>query len=180
LSTEHLMDCQPTLTGPTLLLRPLRADDFDALYAVARDPLIWAQHPNHDRWQEPVFRAFVAEALAGQGCLVAIERATGRVIGSSRYHAYDAERSEVEIGWSFLERAHWGGRTNGEMKRLMLDHAFQFVERVIFVIGPDNYRSRHAVEKIGAVLDHVRADPLKGERVVYAITREGWAARQPE
>ncbi len=171
-------DLQPTLEGDLVALRPLRPDDFDALYAVARDPLLWAQHPNADRWQEPVFRAFVADALAGRGALVVIERATGRVIGSSRYHGHDAGRSEVEIGWSFLERRHWGGRTNGEMKRLMLDHAFQFVARVIFVIGPENHRSRHAVEKIGAMLDHVRADPLKGERVVYAITRDAWRTRQ--
>ena len=103
-------DPQPTLRGDLLELRPLRADDFDALFAVAADPLIWEQHPDSDRCQEPVFRAFFAEALASGGALVAIDRADGRVIGSSRFHGYDPAAGVVEIGWTFLARAFWGGR----------------------------------------------------------------------
>ena len=161
------LDRQPNLHGPLLELRPLRADDFPALFEVASDPLIWEQHPEWHRYQEPTFRAFFAEALASGGALVAIDRATGRIIGSSRYHGYDPGRRVVEIGWTFLSRACWGGRYNGEMKRLMLEHAFQFVGRVIFVIGPENRRSRRAVEKIGAVLVEGSALP---DKVVYELT----------
>lgn len=164
------LDRQPTLVGELLELRPLRSDDFDALFQVASDPLIWEQHPERTRHEEPVFRVFFGEALASGGALVALDRATGAVIGSSRYHAYDPERREVEIGWSFLARRYWGGRYNGEMKRLMLEHAFGWVDRVIFVIGPENARSRRAVEKIGGVLAGATVDTLGRARVVYEIT----------
>ncbi len=163
-------DPQPVLRGERIELRPLRADDFDALYAVASDPLLWEQHPARDRWQETVFRALFAESLASGGALVAIERASGRIIGSSRFHAHDPARSEVEIGWTFLARAHWGGVTNGEMKRLMLAHAFRSVRSVVFVVGIGNLRSQRAVEKLGARREGTRREPDGRESVVYRIT----------
>lgn len=170
-----LFDRQPLLRGDLLELRPLRADDFDALFRVAADPLIWEQHPERHRYQEATFTAFFAEALASGGALVAIDRATGQVIGSSRYHGHDAQRRVIEIGWTFLARAYWGGRYNGEMKRLMLEHAFRSVSRVIFVIGPENRRSQRAVEKIGGVRAGTTTDDHGRERVVYELTPERYA-----
>ena len=163
-------DRQPCLAGELLELRPLRADDFEALFRVAADPLIWEQHPERNRYQEATFRAFFQEALASGGALVALDRDTGQIIGSSRYHGYDAERSVIEIGWSFLARAYWGGRYNGEMKRLMLEHAFRSVARVMFIIGPDNRRSQRAVEKIGGVRAGMTTDVHGRDRVVYELT----------
>ncbi|MDH4044225.1 MAG: GNAT family N-acetyltransferase [Gemmatimonadota bacterium] len=163
-------DLQPVLTGDLLELRPLRPEDWPALYAVASDPLIWEQHPSSDRFKEEVFRVFFDEALASAGALVAIDRSDGRVIGSSRFHGYDAARSEIEIGWSFLARSHWGGRYNGEMKRLMLVHAFRFVDRVIFLVGLTNLRSQRGVEKIGATRRGLGADGAGRESVVYEIS----------
>jgi len=154
------------------MLRPLRADDFDALFAVAADPLVWEQHPAHDRWREEVFRSFFQEALASGGALVAIDVRDGAVIGSSRFHAYDAARGEVEIGWTFLARTYWGGHYNGEMKRLMLRHAFQYVERVVFLVGPENRRSQRAMEKVGGVRTGMRRDASGQESVVYTITAD--------
>ena len=175
------MDRQPHLTGATLALRPLRVEDWQVLYAVACDPLIWEQHPAHDRWQEPVFRGFFAEALASGGTIVVIERASGAIIGSSRWHGFDpTDGGRVEIGWTFLARAHWGGRTNRELKQLMLTHAFGWVERVIFRIGEANTRSRIACERIGAVLLADTDEAMMGGRLVrhvhYALTREAFAA----
>jgi RimJ/RimL family protein N-acetyltransferase len=169
------METQPHLIGELIELRPLQREDWDALFAVASDPLIWELHPARDRYQEPVFREFFAEALASGGALVAIDRATQQIMGSSRYFGFDTEKSEVEIGWTFLARAYWGGRYNGEMKRLMLDHAFRFVENVVFLIGPENWRSRRAVEKIGGVQieDRTAVDANGNEKisVVYRIQR---------
>lgn len=168
-------ELQPRLTGDLLDLRPLVPEDFDALFAVASDPLIWEQHPDSDRFKEEVFRAFFRGAMESGGALVAIDRATGRVIGSSRYFGYDEAASEVEIGWSFLARSHWGGVYNGEMKRLMLRHAFRFVDNVVFLIGPENWRSRKAVEKIGGVLIGTRTNTVGRESVVYRITKAAFA-----
>ena len=164
-------DPQPTLIGTLLELRPLTADDFDDLYAVARDPLIWEQHPAKDRSQPEGFRRFFDEALRCGGTLIAVNRQDGRVIGSSRYHGYDPVAGEVEIGWTFLARSHWGGRYNGEMKRLMLDHAFRFVGRVLFLVGITNYRSQHAVENIGGVRVGARPDANGRDSYVYQIDR---------
>lgn len=167
-----MFDLQPVLKGDRVLLRPLREEDWDSLYAVASDPLIWAMHPAPDRWKEPIFRTFFVDALAGGAAFAILDPATGRIIGSTRYHGYHPERSEVEIGWTFLARSHWGGAVNGEMKRLMLDHAFRFVDSVLFFIGPENWRSRRAVEKIGGVLDGT-AMRFGRESVVYRIRRAG-------
>lgn len=163
-------ELQPILKGKLLELRPLRADDFEELYAVASDPLIWEQHPQKDRCQEEVFRDFFCEALESGGALVAIDANDRKIIGSSRYNGYSETQSEIEIGWTFLARSHWGGTYNGEMKRLMLEHAFKFVDHVIFVIGPENLRSQRAVEKIGGVRMNTRSDPRNRGNVVYQIT----------
>jgi N-acetyltransferase len=162
-------DHQPVLKGKLVELRPLRSEDFDDLYAVASDPLIWEQHPVRNRHEEAVFRDFFREALASGGALVAIDSEAQQVIGSSRFHAYNEERSEVEIGWTFLARSHWGGLYNGEMKRLMLQHAFRFVDRVVLLIGPQNLRSQRAAEKIGGVRVGSRPDGSGQDRYVYEL-----------
>jgi RimJ/RimL family protein N-acetyltransferase len=162
-------DLQPFLEGERLSLRPLRPEDFLDLYAVASDPLIWEQHPNKDHHTEVVFREFFREALESGGALIAVDSRDGRVIGSSRFHGYDGGKSEIEIGWTFLARSHWGGVYNGEMKRLMLRHAFRFVKSVIFLIGPQNVRSQRAIEKIGGVRVGTRADSSGRESLVYRI-----------
>jgi len=166
-------DLQPTLTGDLIELRPLRLDEFDELYRAARDPLIWEQHPEPMRHEREVFRRYFDSAIESKGAFAVIDRRSGRIIGSSRY--WNLDEHEVEIGWTFLERAYWGGEYNGEMKRLMIEHAFRFVERVVFVIGEENERSRKAVEKIGATFlrrgDRVAPDGTVRRNVVYGLTR---------
>lgn len=164
------VDLQPVLHGELVRLRPLRPDDWEALVAVASDPLIWEQHPAADRYKEDVFRTFFHEALESGGAFVIIDARDGRVIGSSRYHGYDEAARAVEIGWTFLARSHWGGACNGELKQLMLRHAFGFVERVIFLVGPENRRSQRALEKIGAVRAGSRINERGEESFVYEIT----------
>ncbi len=165
---------QPHLAGDLVQLRPLRPGDWENLFAVASDPLLWEQHPARDRCTEPVFRRFFRGTLESGGALAVIDRATQRIIGHSRYSGYDAAEREVEIGGTFLARSHWGGKYNGEMKRLMLDHAFRFVDRVLFLIGSDNTRSQRAIEKLGGIRTGRRDCDLDGrtiEHVIYQIRR---------
>lgn|SRR5262249_2953661 len=143
-------DLQPNLKGELVELRPLRPEDWDALFAVASDPLIWEQHPERDRYEKDVFQVFFREALESGGAFVVIDRSSQQIIGSTRFYGYDPEKSEIEIGWTFLARKYWGGRYNAEMKRLLLNHAFKFVETVMFFVGEKNFRSQKAMEKIGA------------------------------
>ena len=174
-----VLDRQPNLSSAQVALRPLTADDGAALYAVAADPLIWAGHPAHDRWQEPVFRRFFDEALASGGALVAIDPATGAIIGSSRYDHDRAEAGEIEIGWTFLARSRWGGATNAAIKALMIGHALKSVDRVIFLIGETNLRSCRAMEKIGGVLTPRHHDAMMNgaavRHLIYAIDAKALA-----
>ena len=172
-------DLQPTLKGERLELRPLRAEDFNDLYTVASDPPIWEQHPVKDRYKEDVFRAFFREALHSGGALIATDTNDGRVIGSSRFHGNNEDADEIEIGWTFLARSHWGGVYNGEMKRLMLRHAFRFVSNVIFLVGPENFRSQKAVEKVGGFRVGSRPDAGGRDSFIYRISASTFAATTP-
>ena len=146
-------DLQPNLKGELIELRPLTLDDWDDLFAVASDPLIWEQHPESDRYKEEIFKVFFREALECRGAFVIVDTTSQQIIGSTRFYGYDPEKSEIEIGWTFLARKYWGGRYNRELKQLMLDHAFKFVESVVLLVGENNIRSQKATEKIGGIRD---------------------------
>jgi RimJ/RimL family protein N-acetyltransferase len=168
-------DMQPELIGETLHLRPLTETDRVAMTAAASDPLIWELHPARDRHLPEKFHPYFDKLLAMGGTLVVIDRASSDIIGWSSYGELKPETREVEIGWTFLTRAYWGGETNREMKRLMLVHAFGFVDTVVFRIAPDNLRSRRAIEKIGGILTDRPAEIIFEGRalphVVYRIEK---------
>lgn len=175
------MNRQPVLEGERLRLRPLKPDDWQAMFAIACDRDLWARHPSHNRWQEPIFRAFFEDALEQGGALAIIEKETDRLIGSSRFQNHDtAEGGVVEIGWTFLARDCWGTGLNAEAKRLMLAHAFDYVARVVFSVGADNVISRRAMTKIGGRLTGdtwiVERAGVPVEHVRYEITREQFAS----
>jgi len=166
-TTVIQIDLQPYLVGELIELRPMRPEDWGELFAVAADPLIWEVHPARDRYKEERFREYFQDGLQSGGALVAVDRKTAKIIGATRYYWYGPDQNELEIGWTFLARSHWGGVYNGEMKRLMLDYAFQFVDRVIFLIGIDNIRSQKAMKKIGGVLTERRV-----QRTLHGVTFE--------
>ncbi len=148
-------DFNPVLMGSSIYLRPLVADDFEALYAAASDPKIWAQHPEPTRYQRDVFeQRFFKGALVSGSAFVVVDNTNERIIGSSRFYEWDKDKAEVAIGFTFLACDYWGGATNAEMKQLMLQHAFKWASLVWLHIGVDNWRSRKAAEKIGAQFSH--------------------------
>lgn len=163
-------DLQPTLKGNLLRLRPLKPEDFEALFAVSSDPLIWEMHPEKNRYQRDVFEKFFAAAIESRGAFAAIDSQSGEVIGSSRFTAFNPEKKSIEVGYTFLARKCWGKGYNREMKTLMLNHAFRFVENVFFYIGEKNHRSRRAIEKIGARLLEMRErQPREGAQYFSAV-----------
>jgi RimJ/RimL family protein N-acetyltransferase len=168
-------DRQPALQGTLVELRPLRPSDFEALYAAASDPLLWEQHPESDRYKREVFEKFFEKAMESKGALAIVDPKTGRIIGTSRYYNYNPDQREVAIGYTFVERAFWGAGYNPEAKKLMLDYAFRFVDRVYFEVGEGNLRSRKAMENIRAKLagrtELQLWDGTMHPFVVYAITR---------
>lgn len=169
-----------SIVGELIELRPLQAEDFDALYRVASDPLIWAQHPSPTRYQEAVFRQWFDEAMKSESVLVVIDRASHQVVGSSRYYEFNEKTREVAIGYTFLAREKWGGGVNGELKRLMLTHAFQWVDTVWFHIAGQNVRSQRAMEKIGGTFSHTSIKQLAvgtQENFFYKIERATFERR---
>lgn len=163
-------DKQPTLEGELIILRPISEDDFDDLFNAASDPKIWEQHPAWDRYKKEIFEQFFEDALETESAFVILDSASNKIIGSSRYYGYNQEEDEIEIGWSFLSRAYWGGRYNQETKKLLLAHAFKFVKKVVFLVGPENYRSCKAMEKIGGKTVGIRKNALGVESLIYQIT----------
>jgi len=172
------MDYQPTLEDDLIFLRPMREDDFDMLYNVAKDPLIWQQHQCKDRYKKENFREFFTDSMGSNGALIAIDKSTNEIIGSSRFKPVNDTANAVEIGWSFLSRKYWGGQYNKSMKKLMLDYAFGFVEGVVFYIDMNNIRSQKAVEKIGGrrvIENNLRHLASNRETDwTYRINKEDW------
>ena len=144
------VNLQPTLENEFVKIRPLTKSDFEELYTVASDPLIWEQHPNPDRYKRAVFETFFKGAIESGGAFIIFDKQTNEVIGSSRYYDYDEKNKSILIGYTFFARNHWGGKYNSSVKQLMIQHAFQFVDTVIFHIGANNIRSQKAIERIGA------------------------------
>ncbi|GLQ31770.1 GNAT family N-acetyltransferase [Litoribrevibacter albus] len=163
----------PVLSNRLVKVRPLVSSDFEGLYAVASDPLLWAGHPAKNRYQRDIFEAWFDDALASDTALVILDQRLDRIIGSTRFYTLPSECSEVAIGYSFIARSHWGGEYNRAVKALMLNYAFQSVDRVWFHIDPDNVRSRTATQKFGA--EYSRTDELDG--VLYdwfELSKERW------
>lgn len=143
-------DLQPSLQDSLIEIRPLIASDFEELYAVASDALIWEQHQNKDRYVRENFTAFFNESIASKGALTLRDLDSQKIIGSSRFKCIDEEEGIVEIGWSFLSRDYWGGSYNKAFKRLMINYALQSQAAVVFYVNNLNYRSQRAMEKLGA------------------------------
>jgi RimJ/RimL family protein N-acetyltransferase len=172
------MNLQPTLTNHLLILRPLAQKDFEGLYAVAKDPLIWAQHPCKDRYKKEVYSDFFIDSIASKGAFVIIEKSSQKIIGSTRFKKINHLENAIEIGWSFLSRDKWGGLYNKSMKKLLIDYAFEHLDYIIFYIAKDNIRSQKAVEKLGGKrviephLQHfIKKDSLNW---TYLISKEDW------
>lgn len=173
-------DLQPTLENGLIKVVPLKESDFEALFAVASDPLIWEQHPNKDRYKREVFENFFKGAIESRGAFIVYEKETNKIVGSSRYYELDEEHSSVAVGYTFIAREFWGKGHNRALKTLMLDYAFQFVDKVILHIGATNFRSQKASEKLGAIKISEIEVAYYGEPVkwnfVYQIDKANWVA----
>lgn len=172
---------QPTLENEFIKIAPLKEEDFETLYGIASDPLIWEQHPNKDRYKREVFETFFKGAMESQGAFLVFDHQTGKPIGSSRYYELDEEKKTIAIGYTFIARDHWGGTYNPALKNLMMEHAFQQVDAVIFHIGALNLRSQKAMEKLGGKKIAELEMEYYGEpnklNFVYEIRKENWLAQ---
>ncbi|MES2514424.1 MAG: GNAT family N-acetyltransferase [Bacteroidota bacterium] len=176
-----MFNLQPTLESEFIRIEPLQLSDFERLFKVASDPLIWEQHPNKDRYKREVFETFFKGAIESGGAFLVFDNKTNEVIGSSRFYDFDAEHNQVLIGYTFFARSRWGSIYNLALKSLMINHAFQFVNSMVFHVGAGNIRSQKAIEKLGAMKVGELEVEYYGESVklnfVYEIKKEDWVAK---
>ncbi|MGX7666929.1 GNAT family N-acetyltransferase [Flavobacterium pedocola] len=172
------MNLQPILENDIVKLSPLKETDFEALYQVASDPPIWEQHPNKDRYKREVFQNFFEGAMASGGAFLILDKEKNVAIGSTRFYDYNESEKSILIGYTFYARAYWGSTYNPQVKKLMLDYAFQFLDKVYFHIGALNIRSQKAIERLGAakvrtieVAYHGEPEKLNFE---YVIEKQNW------
>lgn len=175
------MDLQISLENDHILARPLKEDDFEMLYQVASDPLIWDQHPNPNRYQKTEFQNFFKGAIESGGAYIVFDKENGEAIGSSRYYGWNPADKSILIGYTFFSRKFWGKNKNHDLKTLMLEHAFTFAEKVIFHIGANNIRSQKSIEKLPVHKVGEEIVEYYGEtaklNIVYEIEKQDWKIR---
>ena len=169
---------QQVLENDKVRIHPLTENDFEQLYSIASDPLIWEQHPNKDRYKREVFENFFKGALESKGAFLVFDRITDKLIGCSRFYEYSKEHNSIMIGYTFFARDYWGGKHNPSLKKLMLDYVFQFVDKVFFHVGASNVRSQKAMEKLGAKKVRELQVEYYGEpertNIEYVIEKSEW------
>jgi RimJ/RimL family protein N-acetyltransferase len=170
------MNLQNELSNNELLLQPLSTSDFERLYIIASDPLIWEQHPNPDRYKREVFQVYFEGAIESKGAYLILDQKMNEVIGCTRFYDYDREKSSILIGYTFFSRSCWGKGINQRVKQIMLDYIFQFVDKVYFHIGANNIRSQIAIERLGAIkvrsIDIAYHGEVSHINFEYLITKE--------
>jgi len=166
------MNLQPTLANEIITIKPIQKEDFEALFAIASDELLWEQHPNKDRYKKEVFQLFFENAIQSKGAFIVINNKTNEIIGSSRYYEFNEVEKSIVIGYTFISRAFWGKNYNSSLKELMINYAFQFVNKVYFHVGETNYRSQKAVEKLGAIkIGEIKSENLSKINWVYQLKK---------
>jgi RimJ/RimL family protein N-acetyltransferase len=175
---KTIINWQPEILEDNIVkLIPIAESDFENIFKVASDPLIWEQHPTKDRYKREVFQLYFDGAISSKTAFLIIDKSSDKIIGSTRYYDYKPDNSSIAIGFTFLSREYWGGLYNKSSKRLLLDYAFRFVDKVYFHIGATNLRSQLATMKIGAkkvnevYIDHHGHNQLHYE---YLIQKQEW------
>jgi RimJ/RimL family protein N-acetyltransferase len=173
-----MFDLQPTLKNEIVKVEPLAPNDFEALFKVASDPLIWEQHPQPDRYKKEVFQNYFDGAIESKGALLIRKTESNEIIGATRFYDYDENSRSILIGYTFFAKAYWGSIYNKAVKGLMLDHAFKNVEAVYFHIGANNIRSQTSIQRLGAIKVEEKLVAYHGEgtnmNFVYMIEKARW------
>lgn len=173
-----MIDLQPSIENEFIRIQPLDKQDFDELYKIASDPLLWEQHPNKDRYKKEVFERFFEDAIQSKGAFLVFDNKTGEVIGSSRFYDFNKAEKSIIIGFTFISRSHWGTNYNRALKSLMINYAFQVVDKVIFHIETNNIRSQKATEKLGAIkigqMERGYVGSEKKMSFVYELNKDLW------
>jgi RimJ/RimL family protein N-acetyltransferase len=177
-----------TLTGRTVQLEPLTLDHVEALAAVGLDPILWRWNPTPVATIDAM-RAYVIAAIEAQKQGLAlpfaiVERATGQIVGSTRYGNVDVGNRRVEIGWTWVATSHQRTTVNTEAKLLLMTHAFETLGAIRVELKTDalNERSRNAIRRLGALEEGtlrrhiITASGRVRDTVYYSVLDSEWPA----
>jgi len=161
------------LENDLILLKPLEAKDFEALFAIASDKEIWTQHPNFNRYQRDEFAVYFRSLLHSNQPYLIIDKTKDMIVGATCYYEYCSTEKSIAIGYTFISKEYWGRNYNRQVKHLMILHAFEYIEKVIFHVRKGNIRSQKALEKIEARFVKEYPDPNSegGIRLEYQIQK---------
>lgn len=169
------MNLQPTLANELVQIITLKEADFDELFTMASDKLLWEQHPEKERYKKEVFQDFFDVAIASESAFKIIDVKTGNTIGSTRFYDFNENEKSVAIGYTFIDRKYWATPYNRALKNLMVNYAFQSIETIIFHVGDTNFRSQKAVEKLGAIRTETISNKETGKtHFVFTLTKKNW------
>lgn len=151
------MDATPfTLYGKRVRLEPMRLEHLPGLATAGAFEELWKWTRTFAHTPESM-REYVEEALgeaqAGRALpFVTVDRASGKVIGSTRFANFDEANKHVEIGWTWITPSFQRTHVNSEAKYLMLCHAFEKwrCARVELKTDVLNHKSRNAMLRMGA------------------------------
>lgn len=145
-----------TLTGEFVQLEPMQAAHGPMLADIGLDEELWRWIPDPVHTREEML-AYVEAALDQQARGVSVpftivERASGKVIGSTRYANIEHTHHRIEIGWTWVAIPWQRTAVNTECKYLLLRHAFETLGCIRVELKTDslNEKSRKAIARIGA------------------------------
>jgi N-acetyltransferase len=145
-----------TLEGRSVRLEPLAVAHHAALCEVGLDPELWQVIPYRvstaDEMRDYIGSVLEAQAAGTAIPFATVERASGRVIGSTRFMNIDTANRRVEIGATWIAKPWQRTAINTEAKYLMLRHAFETLGCIRVELKTDavNQQSRQAILRIGA------------------------------
>jgi RimJ/RimL family protein N-acetyltransferase len=157
------MKFDAVLENEIIRLLPLKLMHFEELYTIASDKEIWEQHPQNDRWKREVFEIYFNSAIESNSAFLILSQNNNQIIGCTRYYEFNENEKSIAIGYTFLAKKFWGGFINSSLKKLMINYAFGFVDKIYFHVGAQNIRSQKAIEKLGALLVKKEVIPLLGK-----------------
>lgn len=181
------MNNQPfTMEGQHVRLQPLVREHIDALWQAGNNPEVWRWTSSKIKCRgemESYVESALSEADRGVSLpFVITERASGQIVGTTRFGNIAPEHRRVEIGWTFISPPFQRTAINTETKYLMLRHAFDVwrSNRVELKTSAANQKSRAAICRIGAreegtLRSHmINDDGTVRDTVYYSIIAEEW------
>lgn len=176
------------LEGQAIKLVPMEEHHAAELVHVLGNPEIWEftwrRITSSEQLQQLIISALADKKEGSQIPFTIIEKASGRIIGTTRIMHPDLIHRNAEIGCTWISPKFWRTSVNTESKNLLLHYCFEELKliRVQFSIVGNNLRSQQAIERIGATKEgvlrqhRIKSDGTILDNIVYSILDSEWPA----